>query len=289
MSTCESDFAIDADDCKVVVRSVKRLVFEPKGWMLDLRREMRQAIRGLRIPGSSEILDCCYTSPDRSPCDVENILCYNVGLQAFAQGARQSIVLQREFAAVPMGPHQHVYRYSITSKTSAAKAWRPSIVLAKWSFEIGGSSSASKPEQIWFRCKSGKVESEMQVAVANDLGIELNLALDKPQRSIYLLKPLVDGILAALHQYIGDDVAEVAIRIAKQLTTVSFEEVVMKLLDPHHTVMGPRRVVHRFGRGVQWNPADDRLVHLALHTRLQAGQEMKCEGRLFSCETVRSV
>ena len=56
----------------VEATSQARLPFEPRGWLIDFRRELAQACRTLTArPG--QILHATYTSADRSRSDIENL------------------------------------------------------------------------------------------------------------------------------------------------------------------------------------------------------------------------
>lgn len=65
-------------DRTVVAWSTRRLPFEPAGWLLEFRRTLRAAVTALEAPAGTP-LTAIYASADRSPCDVENVLVYNVG------------------------------------------------------------------------------------------------------------------------------------------------------------------------------------------------------------------
>ncbi|MDQ6840198.1 MAG: hypothetical protein M3137_18165, partial [Actinomycetota bacterium] len=81
----------------VAAWSTRRLPFEPKGWLLDLRSDLREAIRHLSPSGA---LHASYTSPDRSFSDLENVLFYNVGGAAFSPLGLQTLSFERSFEEV---------------------------------------------------------------------------------------------------------------------------------------------------------------------------------------------
>jgi hypothetical protein len=74
--------------------STRRLSYEPKGWQVDLRSELRRAIRGL---SPSPALHATCTSPDRAFSDLENVLFYNVGGIAFSPLGLQTLGFERRF------------------------------------------------------------------------------------------------------------------------------------------------------------------------------------------------
>ncbi len=72
-------------------------------------------------------------------------------------------------------------------------------------------------------------------------------------------KSVLDGVVAACHRHDGTDGAELAGRVADRAGTDPTE--VLGLLTSHGpAALGGRRLLHRFGEGVQWDPADERCV-----------------------------
>jgi len=72
------DYRIEASSSRVEACSSSRLAFEPKGWQLDYRAELRQALRALK-PVSGHVLVAELLTDDDHFFDVENVLLYNVG------------------------------------------------------------------------------------------------------------------------------------------------------------------------------------------------------------------
>lgn len=67
------EVVVDLKELCVEAWSPKRLSFEPKGWLGSLRAELRVALPGL-YEEPDTVLAAMYGSPDREPCDVENVL-----------------------------------------------------------------------------------------------------------------------------------------------------------------------------------------------------------------------
>jgi hypothetical protein len=65
------------------VWSEVRLPFEPRGWQLHMRDELRLALRAL-APVGRPTLAARYDAPDDTFADLENVLLYNVGMAVFA-------------------------------------------------------------------------------------------------------------------------------------------------------------------------------------------------------------
>ncbi|MDN5859460.1 MAG: hypothetical protein L0H84_12635 [Pseudonocardia sp.] len=100
--------------------SIKRLPFEPAGWLVDFRRQLAAACRGL-VAAPGQILHAAYSSPDRGRCDVENVLTYNLGTAAIRAAASYGLVLERRFTAERGLPHH--YRYEVAPATRAWTGW----------------------------------------------------------------------------------------------------------------------------------------------------------------------
>jgi len=101
-----------------------------------------------------------------------------------------------------------------------------------------------------------------------------------------IIKPLVDGVIAALHTHDGTALADVSDRLRAQLPGSDASDIAQlpgsdasdiaqlpgsdasdiaqRLVDDDAAVLGPRRLVWPRASGVQWNPADDLCVALEL-------------------------
>jgi len=77
--------------------SVQRLPFEPKGWQIDFRNDLRIAIHCLQShPG--QILHGIYAGPPSGLCDTENILFYNVGSGHFTSLVTAGLRFERGYS-----------------------------------------------------------------------------------------------------------------------------------------------------------------------------------------------
>lgn len=110
----------------------------------------------------------------------------------------------------------------------------------------------------------------------------LRLTIDPPHQwrggLAGLLKPLTDGVIAALHTHNGptDAVAERAAAVDPQLSAAE----VARLLTEHRDVpLGAVRLVVPWGNSVQWHPADDQIVGLDARI-VRTGESPRRVGRL---------
>jgi hypothetical protein len=68
-----------ADDDLVESWSTSRLQIEPKGWQLQMRSDLRDALSAM-VPPPHKVLPATYGAADTGDfVDVENVLLYNVG------------------------------------------------------------------------------------------------------------------------------------------------------------------------------------------------------------------
>src|SRR4051812_30345279 len=79
----------------------------------------------------------CTASDLRDPCDVENVLLYDVGLGCFRDAGSNGIRTERAFKApVPSAPlagaGSHYWRYAGGSVDASFQAWVPGRTLASW-------------------------------------------------------------------------------------------------------------------------------------------------------------
>jgi hypothetical protein len=77
-----------------------------------------------------------------------------------------------------------------------------------------------------------------------------------------VVKPLLDGLISALHTHDGSGGAELKSRL-KALGEP--DTVWLMLCSRDFDLLGPRTLVRRYRDGVTWNPADERCYALRVH------------------------
>lgn len=148
-------------DNSVEVWSSVRLPFEPKGWLLDLRNDIRSAVKG--IHGSDEsVLHAQYVSAWEDFCDVENVLLYNVGPATFNHLCSRGLCFERGFAVPPSRedsdamPHYH--RYALAGLDDEPRYWVKGIRLAEWAgVACPPPRNDGKPHTFWHAVAKGAV------------------------------------------------------------------------------------------------------------------------------------
>lgn len=253
--------------------STKRLPFEPKGWLLSLRAELRGAVSSLHNAPDS-VLAAMYGSPEAGACDVENVLLYNVGPRAFAVIAAHGLRLERSYICPepPValdGVARHYVRYAPSPVTAGFEAWTRGSVLAEWSrIPMPELTEATKPARVWYAM--AKAEIDVATTVEDQQPFGLCLLLEVPPGGriapAKIVKPLIDGTIAALHCHDGSTLAELSRRLSAQIS-VHPETIGMMLVDDRSAVLGPRRLLWARAESVQWNPADDRCLAVEVLVR----------------------
>lgn len=248
----------------VEASSTARLPFEPKGWLVDFRRELGTACRHL-VATSDQALHATYTSTDRSRSDIENILSYNLGTGALRAGAAHGLVLERSFAN-KVGL-RHGYRYELAPRDNAWTGWRTGRPLSWMRFSAPRTAfTTAKAGMWWLHARRGHID----VHEHNDTTPEaylLSISVNPPQQwrgaLAGLLKPLADGIVSAMHAHTGpiDTVVPRAGAVDPTLAPAEFEHL---LRQPRPVALGHVRLVVPWGNTLQWLPADDHIVGLEI-------------------------
>jgi hypothetical protein len=234
--------------------------------MLDFRSELRSTLAAL--DASSGRLRCNYASRSAELCDAENVLLYNVGTSTFSRVATKAVMFERSYD-VPACPvrlaglaeHHHLY---VADCDGRFLSWRVTAPAASFGGQTTG--RFDKVADWWW-----SMRSSIQRVAGSDLteepfGLRIRLA-PTPRALIMLLKPMLDGIVAAFHRDPLPDAVAVS-RLAAYLATNP--EAVKSNLDPSYAPLGQRRLLWPFRDGVQWNPADELCVacHVEVDDRL---------------------
>ena len=290
----------NADHPSVEAWSAERLPFEPKGWKLQFRNDVREALRKLSFVPDSNLV-ALYLSPVTGYCDVENIVFYNVGSASFAHLQCKGIRFERVFSQPPMPPSnivdgaKHYLSYTLTDRERGFTYWEPIHLLAKWEhLPCGMLTSSSKVASVWHWFKLGIGAGRVQRLVRSEV-IEANLGLKvtihvPKSTSLNLtsvIKPIFDGIVAAFSRHDGS-MNLVTKRLAAALG-IDQKELTCLLESETMAILGARRLVWPRGSDVQWNPNDDLLVasELSLVDCVSEG-EWELSGELFEVRKIKS-
>lgn len=258
------EYAIRATDRSVDAWSTRRLQFEPKGWQVDFRNQLRQALGAL--DAGQGFLEAAYTSPVRDRSDVENILFYNVG-SGFRTTTRRGVRFERSFDDPPPPPKPlagvaaHHHHYELAAPGEPFLHWREEQVLAEFRrVPLPRLTPETKAGEIWLALAGAAADVNPPPVVPDAISVRVTLNLPAQVSSAAaLIKPLLDELISSLHAHDGSHLAEISQRLAGQLSLPP-DRVGEVLTDAQQAALGTRRLVHLFGTGVQWNPADELCV-----------------------------
>jgi hypothetical protein len=250
--------------------STVRLPYEPRDWVLDMRNDLRQALRD-SAPRSGGRLHAVYSAADDGVfVDTENVLLYNVGSAALRPLMARSVTFERgyEMPPPPSGSGLaedaplHYQRYR-EARDDAFEFWRPGKQLAAFT-GIPVDSVTDKPAPVWKAIRDFATPPAETATASTRFLLKLHVTdtrKDRPANSLVdIVKPTLDGIISAFHSHDGSDGAAEALRL-EEAGLGEKEALRDQLLDRRWAALGGRRLLAPFGRaGVQWNPADDLCV-----------------------------
>jgi hypothetical protein len=257
-----------ADRTRIDAWSSRRMPFEPRGWLVDLRAELRTAVAAMRAPNVGEILSATYASDVRAHCDVEHVTLFNVGPGHFRVAARHGLRFERSYIPPPApvqldGPETHHVRYSFALRNTPPSGWLADDALASWeAAPLPSLSATTSCSAVWRAvrtCSSLAVRG--RIAPGHPYGMRLAVGVPSGERVALasIVKPLFDGAIAALGAHDGIDLQLASLRLAAQ-TGDSPEAASRLLMDEQRAVFEPRRLLWPYRESVQWNPPDDACV-----------------------------
>ncbi|GFG99777.1 hypothetical protein [Mycolicibacterium hippocampi] len=134
--------------------STVRLPFEPRGWLIDMRDELRRNLQGLAYASSGRLHALYCAADDGALVDTENVLLYNVGGTALRPLMASEVTFERRYqvpspppeAGLPDSAALHYHRYSDASGTPP-EHWRPGRQIGAL-FEVPV-DSLDKPAPVW--------------------------------------------------------------------------------------------------------------------------------------------
>ncbi|MCF8567814.1 hypothetical protein LLE49_24135 [Alicyclobacillus tolerans] len=262
---------VSQSDSTVELWSTARLPFEPKGWMRQMRDDLRQALHQIRPETDKSFLQAAYISTDTGYFDTENVLLYNMGVAAFKHLCLHGISFKHTVQVPPNcpvtlnGEAAHFYRYKATP-TPTLSLTDDNDTIAKWpSTACPPLTQSTKPHVLW-----GLLRQQDATTIVKEwsgtFGLELTLSVprDAVINTVGLVKPLLDGIVSAFHTHDGSRLSDVANRLSS-MTGLPPARIESLLMESDKAVFGRTRLIYPHGQGVQWAPNDHLCVEATLH------------------------
>lgn len=202
----EGAYAIRVGSHAVEAWSTVRLPFEPKGWALAFRNDLRDAILQAS-PGPAARLHAVYGAQDQGQLvDAENVLLYNVGCAYWRHLTGHGVSFERSFG-YPSPPQDsglpekglHYHRYGF-AESKAFEHWRVGDVLA--SFVDVAVPSLSKPGPVWAAVRRQAAPPAFAPGVPVRFVVELTIGdahVSMSRSVVDQVKPALDGVISAFH------------------------------------------------------------------------------------------
>jgi hypothetical protein len=151
-----TDHHIQLDATQVVAWSIAPIPFEPRGWRLDFRRDLRLAVAKLPVQQRRSLL-ARYTSAVSEGADVENLLIYNVFNAEMSKATTDGLTFERIHGVPPDCPTslssqalcQYEYKLVDSEPLFSESAGQ---VLASSQFELPARIPES-PAAVWYAAK----------------------------------------------------------------------------------------------------------------------------------------
>lgn len=250
-------YRVETTSAHVAAWSTKAVSFGAKDWSNDLRLALLAALR--ELGASSRCLSGEVWDGLGRILDLENALMYNIGLREFApfmsgglwfrrHGA--SFLSERELAGGPVKAH---YRYAAVAQPPAQSA-PTSSEGASFSFR------AERPSDVkttWLAAREAVSALDGSIDLSRG---RLGLRVEGPRGlAAGSVKPLLDGIVSALHVLPPEDVLTLPTLARWGLDGAE------QLVSSGAAPLGPRPLIVLQGPDrPAWNPADDVFDEIVL-------------------------
>jgi hypothetical protein len=276
----DPNYYIETGVSSVTAWSTAPIPFEPKGWLLAFRNDLRSAIGSLPS-GGERVLSAAYRSSSYRLADTDNLLVYNIGPAHLASTTRHGLVLRRLYEIsrdCPVqlcSPASSQYEYSLVDSESLSIEGQDAGLLASLSFDLAA-SALSHPVAVWYAAKTGHVTLVQRSHVEKPWGISIAIH-GPPSSSIAcstIVKPLIDGITSTLHCHDGSSIDFVAAHLSKNLRLKDDMLTRLLLEDDTHALFGRTNLLRPYRNNLKWYPKDDYYTYClirCLHDRPARG------------------
>lgn len=214
--------------------------------------------------------------------DIENWLFYNVkGGATFAGIGTIDFQESKDFCITKKG--FYYYHYAFQNSVKPIKG----NLLCKWdNFQISKIVQGMNPYFYFamMKANSGKINTSCVASDSDDLCLVLTITAPKGLNDVALvMKPMIDGIICALHNNGGINIAAVSQQISNRYSTKKLKlapsVIANQLNNNTNTCLFAHKYVYLYRNGVKWNPADDLLKYVRVEVK--EGDTLSISGKLF--------
>ncbi|MDP2818011.1 MAG: hypothetical protein Q8O29_06960 [Polaromonas sp.] len=251
------EYRIETTPNSIDFWSKHRLPLEPNGVLFIARIELREKLKSLK-PRLGDGLWASLTTECHDHFDAENILFYNVGAARFgalsSEGYSFSFFRGAPVEAAQFKFHHHYELRRLPAK--AASQPHLQFVLEKLNTNI-------KPQHVWWPARNA---GGMDIPVVEgDFRLDVVLTGPAIKSGIATVaKPLLDGVIAALH--FDSCVDQAAVSFLASKFQLPADRLLKAFARTDHSPLGDQRVLstYRGPTSIKWNPADERCVECAI-------------------------
>jgi hypothetical protein len=251
-----NDFHIVKNTKSVKAISNYRIPFEPKGIEKEFKNSLRNELSKLKL-SNNEMLFATFKNSNNNFFDVENILFYNIGASAFRGISANGIMVEYPEETFQSMQGSNQYEYTLINKDDYCSYFIDETA-CKFEFEVDNINTNTKAHNYWYAFHNGKVDIHSNVNINSDyFGIDIQIYTPQPFYNLSsLIKPMLDGIISALHYELNFDETGIE-RLAYKLSQKTINILDLFKKKPY-SILGSRNILQSYRSGVKWNPQDER-------------------------------
>lgn len=276
------DYIVLSSNCEVMACSKIKIPFEPNPEQAAFRELVRSKLKALR-PVGDQMLYAQYGCASSQFADIENVLFYNIGTSSFgaAIAKETSVYFQRmqpnEICSFENWAFRYFYHYYLAPK-GEHKYWWENDLVCEWNNVPLRKVNATSKATDYFLAIKQSPELVKCFGDEKEAALGLKIVFSIPRTASFInvvstMKPMIDGVICALHTPDGIDVNEVSKRL-----NISKEV----FLSTENTCLGKCCYISPYRKSVKWNPQDERLDYVVIEPMVVDNKEFSFSGKLFA-------
>lgn len=241
----------------IIANSDCRISFEPKGIEKEFRNSLRRELTKLEL-SKDEILLAIFKNVKQDFFDVENILFYNIGTSSFKETSSNGIIFEYPDKILQSSEGlNNEYIYRIINEEEYHSSFVDEKV-CDFEFVMDNIDANMKPHNYWYAFHRGMVKCYTNINNKTDyFGIDMQIHTPKSFYNLTsLIKPMLDGIISALHYELRFDMTGIE-RLSEKLN-LRVNETIELLERRSYSILEGRRLLAKYRNGIKWNPEDER-------------------------------